>query len=538
MDPAHLQTALGLWRQCVGAAHVLTEPDDLAPYLATTAPFPPTAPLAVVRPASAGEIQEVVRIAGQHRLPLYPISTGKNWGYGDALPPSPGQVVVDLGRMNAVVDMDVALGLVTVEPGVTQGQLAAYLRERELPFLAPITGSSPDCSLVGNALERGFGLTPNADHCDGVMALEAVLPDGQLYRNFYAERECADIGRAYKWGIGPYLDGLFFQSNFGIVTQMTIALARRPERIAYMVCPLKDARAIDEVVPALQQLTATLGDALPSIKIVSAFTPLAAGGLVPTFADQLTYPQLLETIETRRRESGLSRWYVVAPIHCVAGAAAALKRHIKRALAPWRKPPTFFFSPRRLRWASRLAGVIPGAAGRKLRGQLASIREGLNLALGNPSEYGLGAAYARRDSPQLPAGKLDPARDGCGLIWYTPLVPFRQGDVRGCLGMIDEICGGHGILPFPTLTVLSEYCLDITVPLLFDKRDPRSAKAAADCYMSLLEEGRKRGWLPYRLHAQGMPFLDREPSLFWEVARRAKKALDPDGIVAPGRYSL
>jgi 4-cresol dehydrogenase (hydroxylating) len=516
---------------------VLSEPSELAPYLATTSPVEPVLPLGVVRPATVGEVQEIVRIAARHRVPLYPISTGKNWGYGDAHPSSAGQVVVDLRRMNAIVKMDETLGLVTVEPGVTQGQLAGYLEERKLPFLAPVTGSSPDCSLIGNALERGFGLTPNADHCDGVMTLEAVLPDGRLYRKFYEERECSDIGRAYKWGIGPYLDGLFFQSNLGIVTRMTIALARRPDHVVYMVCPLKETCAIDEAIPALQNLKATLGDSLPVIKMVSALTPMTAEGLIPSFADNLPYKKLLETIEARRRKSGLSPWYIVAPVHCLPSTASRITKHLRRKLRPWRKPPTFFFSSRRLRWAERLARLFPGETGQRIRRQLSSIRQGLKLGMGIPSEYGLRVAYARQDAPP-PADKLDPARHDCGLIWYTPLVPFRQPDVRQCLSMIVEICGRHDIVPFPTITVLSAYCLDITVPLLFDRKNSASRRAAADCYESLLEEGRKRGWLPYRLHVQGMSNLHREPSVFWDVARLAKNAIDPEGLIAPGRYVL
>jgi FAD/FMN-containing dehydrogenase len=206
-------------------------------------------------------------------------------------------------------------------------------------------------------------------------------------------------------------------------------------------------------------------------------------------------------------------------------------------LRPYRKRPTFFFSSRRLDWAERLTRLVPGQIGRKMRRQLLSIKEGFNLAMGIPSEYGLRVAYARQDA-RPPFANLDPARDNCGLIWYTPLTPFRQVDIRECLKMIEDICGKHEILPFCTITTLSAYCLDITVPLLFDKKDAAAGKAAAACYETLLEEGRKRGWFPYRLPAQAMPFLHREPSVFWDIARRAKNAIDPDGIIAPGRYVL
>ena len=81
-------------------------------------------------------------------------------------------------------------------------------------------------------LERGYGITPYADHFAAVTALEAVLPDGRIYRSALSELGGATVDRAYKWGIGPYIDGLFAQGNFAVVTNMTIALAPRPVRSA------------------------------------------------------------------------------------------------------------------------------------------------------------------------------------------------------------------------------------------------------------------------------------------------------------------
>jgi hypothetical protein len=56
-----------------------------------------------------------------------------------------------------------------------------HARLDPLPFLVPVTGAGPNCSLLGNALERGDGVVPHADHFGAVTALAAVLPDGEMY---------------------------------------------------------------------------------------------------------------------------------------------------------------------------------------------------------------------------------------------------------------------------------------------------------------------------------------------------------------------
>src|SRR5207253_5916875 len=140
-------------------------------------------------------------------------------------PVTEGCVVLDLSGLDRILDMDGEFGLVTVEPGVTQQRLHDHLARRGHPFLVPVTGAGPHCSLIGNALERGYGITPYADHFAAVTALQAVLPDGRLYRSALSELGGTEVDRAFKWGIGPFLDGLFAQGSFGIVTQMTIALA-------------------------------------------------------------------------------------------------------------------------------------------------------------------------------------------------------------------------------------------------------------------------------------------------------------------------
>src|SRR5207244_2148969 len=122
---------------------------------AATATFATTARSpAIIRPASRAEVQEAVRIANRYRTPLYPVSAGKNWGYGSRVPVRDGCVLMELGRMARILDFDEDLAYVTVEPGVTPRQLLAFLREQGSRLRLGLTGSTLDASLIGNVLER------------------------------------------------------------------------------------------------------------------------------------------------------------------------------------------------------------------------------------------------------------------------------------------------------------------------------------------------------------------------------------------------
>ena len=149
-----------------------------------------------LRPCERSQIPPIVEIAARFKVPLYPISTGHNWGYGTALPPTDDCMILDLSGLDRILEFDAETGLVTVEPGVTQRQLAEFLDRGDHQYLVPVTGAGPTCSIVGNALERGYGITPQADHFGAVMALEAVLPDGRVYRSALSELDGQQLDRA------------------------------------------------------------------------------------------------------------------------------------------------------------------------------------------------------------------------------------------------------------------------------------------------------------------------------------------------------
>jgi len=234
-----LLNAISQWQALLGTAQVLQGEALHAAYGSDTSGAHRQVP-AALRVTERAQVVEIMKIAHQNRVPVYPISTGKNWGYGSALPARDGCVIVDLGALQKVIDFDAELGVITLEPGVTQGMLAEYLDAGKHPFLVPVTGAGPTCSLMANALERGYGVTPMVDHFGAVTDLEAVLPDGSLYRSALREAGGEEVARLFKWGIGPYCTGLFTQSGFGIVTRISLILARRPECVKVCLFSLPD----------------------------------------------------------------------------------------------------------------------------------------------------------------------------------------------------------------------------------------------------------------------------------------------------------
>jgi FAD/FMN-containing dehydrogenase len=106
------------------------------------------------------------------------------------------------------------------------------------------------------------------------LSLEAVLPDGRLYRRALADHGGQTVDRAFKWGAGPYVDGLFTQGGFGIVTSMTIALARRPESIKAFVFGVDEER-LAELVVDVREILRKFPGAIGGINLMNAHRVLA-----------------------------------------------------------------------------------------------------------------------------------------------------------------------------------------------------------------------------------------------------------------------
>lgn len=522
------------WKRLLGDDQVVTARSELDAHGRNAIASDNRASI-LLRPRSASEIPEVVRIAGQFRTPLFPISTGRNWGYGASSPAIDGAVVLDLSALQSIQFIDRELGVVEVEPGVTQGMMHQFLSSQGNEWLTPVHGGGPDCSILGNALERGYGLTPTTDHFDALTSLEAVLADGGVYRSAFHSLGAPLIGACHRWGIGPYVEGLFSQGSLGIVTKATFALRRRAEHTEVFFLRIANAIQFGETVESLRRILCDLPAIITGVNLMNNRRMLSMSRPYPR--DQVNDGDIMNDALCRdmTEEAGITEWTVAGVIHCPRSMRHSIRRTLRRSLPASIGRPSHF-NRRRHRLAREAIRWTPVPKTGIIR-QLDAIDALLDLSDGIPHRVALPLAYWLRGERVDTESALNPARDGCGLIWYCPLVPMKRDIVTPFVDMVHRVCAAHGIEPLITLTSLSPRLFDSTVPILFRPDQPGAIERAHACYDSLVEAGREMGCLPYRLSHRSTPLVlnDAQPGHF-DVVNQLISKLDPHRIISPGRY--
>ncbi|MDK8464243.1 FAD-binding oxidoreductase [Marinobacter sp. SS13-12] len=534
MNSTSTESAIAEWTTILGESGVVVaraaRAEDVgASTIGTKRSIP-----AVLRPETREQVAAVLQVAQRWQVAVYPVSTGNNWGYGSANPVEDGCVILDLGGLDRISDFDPELGVVTVEPGVTQGALRDFLDRHDGNYLVPVTGAGPTCSILGNALERGYGITPITDHFAAVTKLEAILPDGTLYRTPLSELGGAEVDGLFKWGLGPYLDGLFSQGNFGVVVNITIALAPVPDTVTAFFFSTKDDAKLEALVPTVRAVLRALGGSVVAINLLNSQRMLS---MMTPFPEDRAVDGVLPAheIETLADRHGVPAWSGVGAIYASKEVAKAARRTLRRLLGPV-TDRLIFINRRKVDAVRNIARVLPGRLATRVKGMADTLSGALEIMHGTPNDVALALAYWRSGTLPDAGQPKNPARDGCGLIWFAPLVPIRGNDVRRYIDMIERICPQYGVNPLITLTTVNDRCFDSTVPLLFDRRDAKATERANDCYRALFDAGQKEGFLPYRLNIDAMGILNTGGSAFTRVASQLKAAVDPNCILAPGRY--
>lgn len=526
------EAALQEWVAIVGHEHLVT--DRAARHEVETATFETTrrVPL-ILRPADRREVQECLRVAHRYAVPVYPISTGNNWGYGSSVPASDDNVVLDLRRLNRIVDFSEALGHVTIEPGVTQQQLHDFLKQRRSNLWMDATGAGPGCSIVGNSLERGFGHTPYGDHFAHVCALEVVLADGTCLSTGMARFDAATAAPVYRWGAGPVLDGLFAQSNFGVVTRMTVWLMPAPERFEAFFFRCEAEHPFGALVDALRPLRLD-GTLKSAVHIGNDYKVLNGLGQFPWDVTGGTTPLRPEQVADMRPRLRIGVWNGSGGLYGTPAQVAEARRLVRRALRG-KVSHLQFLTDRKLALAQRFAGPYSRLTGWDLRAALALLRPVYGLMKGVPTGETLHSTYWRKRA--TPPADMDPDRDGCGLLWCAPVSPLDGGHAERMANLSVEILLRHGFEPMLSLTLVTERALTCVVSICYDRDVEGEDARAMACYQELLASLSKEGYYSYRLGIQAGARLN-SGTAYDHVLTRLKDALDPRGILAPGRYGI
>jgi len=294
------------------------------------------------------------------------------------------------------------------------------------------------------------------------------------------------------------------------------------------------SRRAFQLVPTVRAVLRTLGGSVVAINLLNSQRMLS---MMAPFPDDKAVDGVLPAQEVARMASshGVPAWSGVGAIYASKEVARAARRTLRRLLGPV-TDRLIFINQRKVDVAKNISRLLPGKLATRVKGMADTLSGALQIMHGAPNDVALALAYWRSGTlPQAGQAK-NPARDGCGLIWFAPLVPIRGKDVRRYINMVETVCPQYGINPLITLTTVNDRCFDSTVPLLFDRNDADATARANDCYRALFEAGQKEGFLPYRLNIDAMDIMNSGSSGFAGLASQLKAAVDPNSILAPGRY--
>lgn len=479
------------------------------------------------------EVRACVSVARQYGVPVYPISSGKNWGYGSRVPAMDGSVLLDLGRLTRIIDYDEDLAHVTVEAGVTQGQLYDFLRERGARLWMDASGSSAECTLVGNVMERGFGHTPYGDHFAHVCGLQVVLANGEVVQTGSARFRGAETGPVYRWGLGPVLDGLFTQSNFGIVVSMSIWLMPAPEHFEAFFFRCDEEKALPSVIDALRPLRVN-GTLRSAVHIGNDYKVLNGIQQYPWEDTDGTTPLLPTHMTALRARLRIGWWNGSGALYGTRAQVAEAKRLV-RARLKGKVAALQFLDDRKLTLARRFSRVYRRVTGWDLTAALNLLEPVYGLMRGIPTDRPLASAYWRKRTP--PPAKMNPDLDGCGLLWCAPVAPLDGGHAERLAKISIDTLLAHHFEPMISLTLVTERALTCIVSICYDRDVPQEDERAMRCYRALLAALTAAGYHSYRLGIQANDEM-RSDASYTQLLAGLKQTLDPDGILAPGRYGI
>lgn len=519
------------WQSVLQQSQIESDKNSLDQCERTTLPAG-TRPSCVLYPESVEDVQNIVKSALMHGDKLYPLSRGKNWGYGDKCAVGDGQVIVDLSRMNKIIEVNTELSYAVIEPGVSQGQLYEFLNKNNIPLMIDVTGAGPDASIMGNVLERGFGHTPNGDHFLSSAGYEVVLADGRVLHTGFGHFKNSKTGYLQKWGVGASLDGIFAQSNLGIVTKMAIHLMPKPKKLKFFISSFDGDGALARVVEKIRYML-EMGIVSSTIHIGNDWKALSHSG--KKHGDYVKEGESQSgAIERLRKETGAGEWNFSGAFYGNETIVRAQVKELKKALKPEARVivlcDDILFAAKKI-----LSGVRWIKAAEKLYRKILVGEQLSSLLQGEPVAESLKSAFWRvKEVGHLK--KTDPLDNGCGLIWFAPILPMTGRDVARFVGEVKRIYQESDLEPLITLSCVSHRVICAVLCISFDKKDASETERAATCHKKLWDKAMEMGYPPYRCGTQSMKDLCDPNDVFWQVTGQIKKALDPQGILAPGRY--
>jgi 4-cresol dehydrogenase (hydroxylating) len=500
VDLATFNQALDEFRQVVGDEWVLATDQDRETYLDLYAPGHAAelehAPSGAVVVNSVEQVQAIVRIANRYSIPLWPISRGKNFGYGGAAPVLAGSVILDMGRMNRILEVNEDLAYCIIEPGVGFFDLHDYLTENNIPLWMSIPGNGWG-SVMGNALERGFSRTPYGEHANSICGLEVVLPNGELVRTGTGAMANSKTWALFKHGFGPAWDTMFMQSNFGIVTKVGFWLMPEPEATLNMSMSLPNPDDIGWLIDVL--------------------TPLRISGVIP---HNVGIPNYMgsATTTTQRHE-----WYDGEDAIPDDVIARIMERY---GVGWWNFTITLYGNPD----ANEANRRVIEEAFRPHTDQAFRI-----------SRWNRGEPGGAPSPTVFPLRIVNWHGGRGGHIGFSPILPATGSEVVDQYRRTRNLYNDYGVDYSATFYVCGRHVINVNL-MIYDKDNRDLTDRTNNLFQALVDASADAGFGEYRTHLSYMDSVadsfDYNDNALRRLNETLKDAVDPNGIIAPGKSGI
>ncbi len=462
----------------VGADHVTWSRDEIEVAAQATYSTGCT-PSLVVWPGSTEEVLACVREARASGRRVHPVGSGMNWGFGSKVPRTDGGIILRLDRLKSIA-LDEASGHVTLGAGVTQRELFEVLRSRGSQWMVPLSGSTPDSSIVANAAAGGSTTGPHVVRWDQMLSLDGVLYTGERICTGMRRYSGDPTASVVRYAPGPDLAGLFRDSAAGVITEMTIALPRLPEHYSVYFVSVDSAQALPAFTQAMMDLKEQ-GLIIGDWYLVNGYRVLAESlGRYPWDAMKGETPLPPAMMQALLDQQPLAAWNtaynaVFATYLPTAAIAEAVDLAIEERLAPHTSNFTRVAMTRSELLALRddPARPVKGAEHPVLHARMRTLA-------GIPRQGYVTIGYWRKPTDFQPAMNLD--RDRCGFLWLNAASTVSSDGVARFCAAVEAIYAEHGFEPLIVIDAVRSRELLVQAALPFDRAVPGQDEKALACY--------------------------------------------------------
>jgi hypothetical protein len=228
--------------EIVGTENFYNAPDVLKKYSKDFSLVPPGMPNYVVKPIDVQQVQKVIQFANNHSIPVVPTSSTVHF-HGTTIPRQ-GGIILDLTRMNRILEIDEMNRRVRIEVGVTWGQLTDELGKKDFRMIMPLLPHSQR-SVVVDFLEREVTTNTVYDYGEPLQSMEVVWPTGEIFRTGSAS--VPGYPDSMSKGANPSGPGIDFyrflqgaQGTMGVVIWANLKIESIPRMDKVLLAPITD----------------------------------------------------------------------------------------------------------------------------------------------------------------------------------------------------------------------------------------------------------------------------------------------------------